>query len=999
MKHFHSAGAARILLGTSLATLAAASAWAQEGPALPPPDEAPASSRTATQSTADETSRRGEPIPGTAGSERAAGNEAEIVVTGSRIARTGFAAPTPVTVVGTERLQALGLTSVGEALNQIPGFRASANPQVVNTVQAGTVPGGAVVDLRGLGVVRTLALVDGRRFLPSTTSGTVDLSNIPQLLVDRVEVVTGGVSAQYGSDAVAGVVNLILDTRMEGLRGQANGGISQEGDGAEYQFSLAGGTPFAGGRGRFIAGAEFRKVEPIYSIYSRDWGAVESQLVTNPQPGNVVRNGVPGNGEAANIIDVGVHTGLGTPQGLIVACGAANRACGAAWTTFTDAGQPIPFVPGRYGPGVFLDVGGTGEGQNGFLEASALLYGTQRYNGFAHVEYDLTEDIMLFAEGSYAHADFDMRGLQPRNLGNVTLPTDYAFLPADLKATLIGTGPTFTFGKMFNEAYPFTHSDTDLWRGVVGLEGSVGEWTWNAYYQHGRNEISSQIENDLVTANYQRAIDATLDASGQPVCRVNIDTNPVNDDPACVPYNLIGSFQASSQAQDYVTATASARTVFTQDIAEATVQRSLFALPGGDAKAALGASYRRDEAVNTADPISAAGGFFSNAGSNISGTIEVKEAFAELVLPILEDVPGADYLEVTGAGRYTDYSTTGGTWTWKVGATWQPFDLLRLRATRSRDIRAPNTQELFAPRTNGFATILDPLSNRQTLATQILGGNPDLTNEEADTLTVGAVVSPQGEWLGGLRLSVDYYRIEIGNVISTLGAQNIANRCAAGATDICGLIVRNPDGSVNTVFNVSYNLNELFTEGLDIEASYQLPLDRLAPSLPGSLNFRVLATHVAHLTTTDVVGPIDRAGMTGFPISQVSGVPKWQLDGVVGYSDELFALNMQVRWIQSGKYDVTLVGPDDPRYEPFLSDPANVGKTINDNTVPGRVYFNLAAQYNILRGENDRNLQVFGSINNLFDRDPPLAPGANGMNPVYFDQLGRYFRAGFRFRY
>ena len=996
MKQPRHAVTMRLLLATSALTLAAVPLHAQEAAGSAPTDQAPASAKPATQAEPAATSTPGTAVPGTAGRE----NAGEIVVTGSRIARTGFAAPTPVTVVGTERLQALGLTTIGEALNQIPGFRASANPQVFNSVQPGTVPGGAVVDLRGLGTVRTLVLVDGRRFVPSTTAGTVDLSNIPQLLVDRVEVVTGGVSAQYGSDAVAGVANLILNTKLTGIRGQVNAGISQEGDGEEYQATLGGGLRFADDRGRLILGGEYRKVVPIYSIYSRDWGAVESQLVTNPRPGTVVRNGVAGNGDAANIIAVDVHTGTGTPQGLIVACGALNRTCSAASTTFTDAGAPTPFIPGKYGPGVFLDVGGTGDGQNGFLQASPLLYGSQRYNGFGHIEYDLSDSFTVFAESSYAHVDFDMRGLQPRNLGSVTLPTDYAFLPAALKATLIPTGATFTFGKMFNEAYPFTHSNTDLARGVVGAKGAIGGgWTWNVYYQHGRNKVATRIDNDLITANYLKAIDATQNAAGQPVCRVNIDLVTTNDDPACVAYNLIGSSTRSDAAQAYITGVATAQTVFNQDVAEATVQGGLFTLPGGDVKAALGASYRRDKAVNTADARSAAGGFFSNAGSNIRGRIAVKEAFGELVVPLLKDVSLADYLEVTGAARYTDYSTTGGTWTWKVGATYQPFSLLRFRATRSRDIRAPNTQELFAPRTNGFATILDPLSNQQTLATQISGGNPNLTNEKANTFTAGAVLSPRGAWLGGLRLSVDYYRIKIGNVISTLGAQNIANRCAAGATDICTLITRNANGSVNTVFNISYNLNQLFTEGVDIEASYMLPLNRLAAMMPGNLNFRVLATHVAHLRTTDAIGPIDRAGMTGFPISQASGVPKWQMDGVIGYSDQRFSLNLQARWIQKGKYDVTLVGPDDPRYTSFLGDAANVGKTINDNTVPGRVYFNLAAQYNIVRGDDGRNVQVFGSINNLFDRDPPLAPGGNGMNPVYFDQLGRYFRGGVRFRF
>lgn len=925
----------------------------------------------------------------------------EVVVTGSRIVRSGFTAPTPVTVVGAERLEKLGITNVGDALATLPAFRNTSGPQTSNISPANA--GFRIADLRGLGTPRTLVLVDGRRFVPSTQQGTVDLNLIPSLLLERAEVVTGGASAQYGSDAVAGVVNLILNKRLTGVIGQVQYGQSQQNDNRTYQASLAGGTDFAGGRGHIIIGGEAERDDGVGDCYTRDWCAQEYQDVTN-------NGGTPGF-PAHNIV-AQTHNVTAVPGGIITSGPLAGQ-------VFNPDGSTRPFQYGtRLAGNTTFMIGG--EGNNGFIGAPLLVVPVQRYTAYTHADYDLTSNIKAFFEGSYGHVKVTGRGAQTRDTGNIAIKGDNAFLPAATRNALVAAGVTltpnvtaFNLGRMGDDlGYTANLTTTDVYRVVFGLDGKLFDnWTWNLSYQYGHDKYYQQAANDRITANFNRAVDAVVNpATGAIVCRDTLSTVAATAAAAqgCQPLNLFGANRYSTAAQAYVYGTAWINSTYQQHVVDGSIQGDLFRTWAGPVSASAGFEYRASKIDSVADPISAppaAGGGFAPGGFYVfnaqptSGEINVTEGFLETVVPLAKDMPLAKNLEFNGAVRRTHYNTTGDVTTWKIGGTYEPFDWLRFRGTKSRDIRAPNYNELYGPLLTGFATV-----NGQ-LATQITGGNTALQNEIADTITGGVVFRPQVSWLEGFRASVDVYSIKVAGAIGTLGGQTIADRCrtallaGAGAGGAyCSLITyttaptATSAGVVGTVRNVNLNLNQFKTSGVDIEADYILPLSKF--SAPGSLTFRVLATYVHDYTTTDSAGvSIDRAGQTGqLASSGGPGVPKWQVNGTVTYDNGPLSLTMQSRFISKGVIDATFIGPDQPGYN------INSPFSANINTVPSRIYFDLNAQYN-LPDWAGRKVQVFGGVTNLFDKDPPVSPSNQGTsNLVMFDGIGRAFKIGFRLR-
>ncbi|MET0291359.1 MAG: TonB-dependent receptor, partial [Steroidobacteraceae bacterium] len=392
-----------------------------------------------------------------------------------------------------------------------------------------------------------------------------------------------------------------------------------------------------------------------------------------------------------------------------------------------------------------------------------------------------------------------------------------------------------------------------------------------------------------------------------------------------------------------------------------------------------------------ADALSAANSFWSFNGKAINGKIEVKEGYVETVAPLLKDVAFANLLELNGAVRRTSYdrsSPTGSSssvdvTTWKLGTVWEPVDAFRLRATKSRDIRAPNIQELFGPVQAGRTTIIDPVNaGAQIQIDSFTGANPALNPEKADTWTAGVVFSPQSGWSQGFKFSADYFDITVEGAIATLGAQTVVQRCAAGATEFCPFVTRGAGNVLVQVRDLLQNVNQQKTRGIDFESSYQL-----ASGL-GIWDFRVLATHYLELSTRDTVGVTDRAGQTGYRAGTSTGVPDWTLDGSVGWRLDRLSLNAHARYISSGKLDALLVGPEDPGYSITLA------SSVSSNRVAARTYFDLGGAFAIREG-----LEAFGVINNVFDKDPPLAPSAQGgTNQVYFDPVGRYFKAGVRLK-
>jgi outer membrane receptor protein involved in Fe transport len=895
----------------------------------------------------------------------------DIIVTGSRIARTGFTAPTPVTVIGAERIETLAATNVGDVLNQVPAFRATSSPSTAGvSIGAG---GARTVDLRGLGAPRTLVLVDGRRFVQSTAEGTVDTNLIPSILIDRIEVVTGGASAAYGSDAVAGVVNFILNKKLDGLRGSIQQGISERGDDRETLVSLAGGTSFAGGNGHIVVGGEYNDAKGVGGCTTRSFCAGEWQVLSNTTPGV--------NGYPAFYLTNDVHTGLLTQGGLI-------NAGPLRGTQFLADGTPAPF---QYGilPGLFMG-GGSGHGENPFRTAGVIKVPVERYNIYSRAQYEFGSTT-AYVEGSYGRVRVITPGSQIRDTG-IIIQRNNPYLPDSIRNQL-PLGGSVKIGRAGDDlGFAIGDTKVETYRAVAGLEGKFGgNWSWDAYYQYGRTDFDQTVTNNRINANFTRAVDAVTDpVTGNIVCASTISPNPAVRAAAagCQPLNIIGQNRFSPEAKAYAYGTSQQNTRLTQHVAAANVRGDLVDLWAGPLSVAAGVEYRRDQISGTSDPISQANGFYvTNAVAFSPPAVEVKEGYVEAVLPLLRDVGFARSLELNGAVRRTHYSTSGSVTTWKGGVVYEPIEAVRFRATRSRDIRAPNVNELFLPLTTSFSSVLDRQTGQNPLVPILRGGNPGLRPEIADTTTVGIVLSPRG-FLNGLRLAVDYYDIKIDNAIGTIGAQTIANRCFEGATEFCSLIERNPDNSLLRITDRFLNVNQLKTRGVDFELDY-----RMALSDKDTLTLRALATYVADLITVDSLRATDRAGMTGIPVSGIPGIPDWTVDTTLTYDHEPFSITLQGRYITAGKYDATLIGPDDPNYDIFSP------LSINDNTVPSYLLFNLSGRVNVIN-EGGRQLQFFGAINNLFDRTPPLAPGSTGYtNAILFDQVGRTFRVGARFKY
>lgn len=904
----------------------------------------------------------------------------DIVITGSRLGG-GFSAPTPLTVVGAAELQRQGAPNVADVLNQLPAFRAQTTPATssINISNAGA----QLADLRGLGANRSLVLVNGRRFVAGTVSGTnpyspagaVDLNMIPSSLIDRVEVVTGGTSAVYGSDAVAGVVNLILNDDLDGIKGSISNGISERGDGQEYAFTLAGGTGFAGGRGHIVIGGEYVNSKGIGECRTRPACGEQYSPVSNPTPQT--------NGLARSILLPNTRTANASFGGLITSGPLRGTEFRSDGTTFQhDYGT-------YYGSGLFQS-GGSADPANPFLINFPLVAPVQRYSTMAELRYDFSDSVTGYVDASYGHSSGQTIASQVRDSGTITIRRDNAFLPASVGASMDAAGITsFTFGRIGQDIGPSTGS---VWRSTsrvaTGIKGKIGDnWAFDTYYQYGHTDYHQRAYLVRINDNYTRAIDAVRAPNGTIVCRSTLTdpTNPLVQ--GCQPLNLFGQNNFSQAAIDYSFGTASQDTQLTQHVASATLRGDLLQLPAGAVSVAAGAEYRVEEASGTSDPISTALRFNTNPGAAISGPpINVKEAFFELGVPVLRDVPFARSLDLNGAVRGTDYSTTGGVVTWKVGGTWEPAEFVRFRVNRSRDIRAPNFFELYSPQSRGNQFLTDPkFGNASQLTAIITGGNPGLKNEVADTFTAGVILSP----FRNFKISVDYYEISLDGAISTMGGQTIVDRCQSGATEFCSLIDRDPTtNQITIVRNINLNVSNITTRGIDFEVSY------LTDLAGGQLSLRGLATYVKDLTTGDSFGSVNRAGQNGVPPSTQPGLPSWTVNTTVGWASGPFAAQLQGRYISSGIYNALQIGPGQDGYSPTLPN------SISDNFVDDRFYVNLSSQMDVVR-DGRRAVQFFGTVSNLFDTQPPAdlpSSFANG-NPILYDVVGRAYRVGVRFSY
>lgn len=884
------------------------------------------------------------------------GKSEDIVVTASRITRSGFTAPTPTTMLDADNVALQGASTLTEAVNQIPSFLPNTTPATAGNSTA--TAGANFLNLRGIGAPRTLVLVNGRRFVPSATqaaiAGTVDVNLIPQALIDRVEVVTGGASAAWGSDAVAGVVNFILDRDQKGLEVGLQAGISSRGDNAETQVSARWGTDLADGRGHFVISGEYFDSRGILNQQDRKWGAEGWQVFVNPLY-------TPTNGEPARILSADVHQSNRTEGGLILTAGPLR------YLQFGPGGTVSPFATGSYLGSTYM-VGGDGINQGKYI---SLVTPHRRRSLYAMFDYDIADNVRLSLEGSYARSTSNNETTASFSLAPYTITQQNAFLPDAVRSTMLTNGITqFQMGRINTDfGYITTDLDAKVYRAVASLDGNFGDtWRWSAYYTYGETRRLDRSLGNVVNARLAAAIDSIADpVTGQPVCR-NLATNP-----GCVPINLFGYGSPSAAAIDYVTEDQVVASKIRQHAAALDFSGEPFSTWAGAVSLAFGIEYRRESVSSVADAISLANGFMIGNPKSLAGHYDVKEAYAEAVVPLLRDVPFARLLELNGAVRYTDYSTGASVTTWKLGGTYVPMDGLKLRGTLSRDIRAANLTEMFSISGLSFANVRDPRDGSSPFISSLSAGNPGLAPEKADTWTAGVVLEPV--MLPGLRLSVDYYDIDISGAIGTLTTQNIIDRCfIGGAAQLCDLIELNPDTSIRHVNNFFVNIQTVQTRGVDAELAYRTALGS------DSLSVRLLGTYVADLVTGDGVTSVDRAGQ-----AQGTGVPHWTGLANIVYATGPLSLGVSGRYVGGGAFDVTF-GPGD----------------INDNSISGRFYINLSAQYDIGRGDG-WTMELYGAVKNLLDKDPPIvgstfqAPFAT--NGALYDMVGRYFTVGARVRF
>lgn len=955
-------------------------------------------------------------VAGPAGAQDASSNASappspveEVTVTGSRLRDTGMNTPTPVTVVTSEQLDLVAPGNVVEAFKQLPQFLGNVDATQNNGI--GTDAGQSILNMRNLGENRTLVLLDGRRIVPATYNGTVDINVLPQSLLKRTEVVTGGASAAYGTDAVAGVVNFILDTQYKGLKGRVQGGITTYGDGANKEGELTFGTGI-GEKAHLVASIDYYENNPIESVrpWMQSWGAVN-----NPSY-------APGNGQPQYVVEPHVGSSIYTPGGLILAA-PGTPAYPLNNLQFLPDGSAVPF---KLGYGTQTGVQGMSGGDaydfrttgalNGGLES-----GVTRWNAFSHLSVNFTDDVEGWVEALTGYNDVKSRGFPSVMFGQgayeATIYSGNPYLPASIQAIMTKDNiPSFRFSR-FSTPADITVDTLDQSNSMVEFAGGVkavlpGDWHFNSYFEHGRNE------NDLADENYPRtdrlflAMDAVTDpTTGAITCRVNL----VQPGYGCVPIDLLGAGRASPQAIAYVTAgTKTAYLTNTQDAFEATVDGKLlqdFWKPGPIATA-FGIDYRHNTlSQNVIDPtnptnnpsyvavpknnpalgIQGIPGAFAGVNSgvqfsiqaNFAGVIDVKEAFGEVQIPLLKDVPFAKDLSVNLAGRWATYTGSGSIWSYKYGLDWQSLDWLRFRGTFSRDVRAADMSERFNAAGAG-ATVMDPFQNgKQTVFSEIVGGNPSVKPEKADTYSVGIVVQPT--FARGLSMSVDWYSINVKDAIARLGAQNIVNQCFAGATQLCAQITRDPvTGDIVGMKDVFLNINAEKIVGTDLEADYQTSI-----GAGRSLTFRLLGGYLDEFALSNLGAPTQQeAGTTGnLPL------PRVQLNLGVNYAQGPYSVFINERFISSG------------RREWNDNEPGPLGGvTINDDHIASALYTDLNLAYT-LSGPSSSEWQVYLNVANALNRAPPRVPifsgfgGTTDTNRALFDVLGRRFVLGVKFSF
>ena len=949
----------------------------------------------------------------------------EIVVTGSRIPQANLVTTSPVTQVTGEDIDIAGVTRVEDLVNQLPQAFAAQNSTVSNGAS-----GTATVSLRNLGSSRTLVLIDGRRMgYGSPNDDAADLNQIPEQLVERVEVLTGGASAVYGSDAVAGVVNFIMKNNFEGLQIDAQYGFYQHHndydgvgnlrnviagraatnpaqfrlpdddvvDGESRSINLTMGVSSPDGRGNLMAYAGYRNNNPVIGA-DRDYSSCA----------------------------------LGGEAGGSFTCGGSSTAFPGRFISLeNDADLTVAGAAGA-GNGTFEPFSAA-TGQYNFGPLNYYQRPDERYTLGAFGRYQINDKAEAFAQLMFSDYQ-SVAQIAPSGafLGPIiTLNCDNPLLSAQQQTAIGCAGPGDTVDTLIGRRNAEGGGRQDSinytsYRGVVGVRGEITEgWNYDVAAQYSRVRLARTYLNDFSNTRLGRALDV-VDVGGVPTCQSVVD----GTDATCVPYDIFSPGGVTQEALDYLQIPLIQTGETTQQVITAAVTGDTgwaFSTAERNVQVAFGAEYRRDALASTTDNAFATGDGAGQGGPTIGfeGATDVSEVFGEIQIPLADNQSWAYSASIDAAYRRSEYQSFGAD-TYKVGLDYAPVEDIRFRASYSRAVRAPNVIELFtAQGFNLFDMDFDPCSAAGRAANNagpvpaacigtnpwqvtaaesngnlldspagqynfLQGGNPDLEPESADTYTLGFVLTPS--FLPGFNLSVDYYSIEVENLIGAIGALNTLDACyTANNATACSLIVRDgPTGALwlndGNVIDTNVNIGGLSTSGIDFNANYNMDLEDFGVVGYGGLQFSFVGTLLQELETDTGLG-FDNSvyDCTGFYANQC-GVPnpEWRHRARVTWATP-WDLNISGTWRYYGEAEIAVLGPDGS----LNNSAPRLDKVLDDQN-----YFDLAGTWQVMD-----TVTLRAGVNNVFDSDPPLSysvgtTGNNNTYPQLYDSLGRYFFFG-----
>lgn len=892
-----------------------------------------------------------------------------IEVTGSRIKRTEIEATSPIITISEAQIEITGANNVATFINELPSAGVPGTTDTASNFRTSTT-GLSTVDLRNLGSNRTLILVNGRRHIGgSAGSGTVDVSMIPIDLVKRVEVVTGGASAVYGSEAIAGVINFIMKDEFEGIELNSRLGDSSDGGGEEKDLSVTLGGNFDDDKGNAVVYVGYSDKKVLRSS-DREISAHDAVNSTFGPKGNFF---VPGQG----IVTQDETTGL--------------------WDK--------PFVAA----------------EDGFDRNAVRLIRvpTERVQLNANIKYDLNEHFNFFSESAYNQLTSSSQ-LEPTIVGrfisvgnsipNITIPIDNHFVPTELRNAVLAGDPDatdFDMYRRFVELGPRSSEvDRKVFRTAFGVEGAINDnWDYNTYYQYGSFSQSQTNGGVFNTLNFYNALQTELDTDGNVQC-----ADSFARDLGCVPVDVFGAGAVSGDALNWVSVDSQLTSTMEQQVFGASVTGVAFELPAGELGVAFGYEWRSEESKFNSDALAQSGLTSGNTTPNTVGEYDVSEYFVEVNVPLLSDLPFAQYVGLEMAYRYSDYSTIGSASTYKVALDWSPFDDLKIRGGVSTAVRAPNIGELFDPGSETFRSFVDPCAlggkggtsssgevyQAQSAAVQancaqipgtatldpfginirsaggLSAGNPDLKEETSTAETVGFVYAPSQ--VEGLSFTVDYYKINIEDAINAFSAQTTVDQCVRQPdypnNPFCELITRDPTtGLVDRIDALAINVADYEVSGIDFTADYRFELPA------GDLNLGLIGTYSLSNDFVPFTGGevVDSQGEIG--------APDLKANFNIVYSLEDIKLAWTVRYIDS-------VNVENDSIDAF-------------GTIPTYVYHNMQARYHLTD-----NLEFYAGANNVFDKKPPFLgqgvpgdiTGTNTAADVY-DVYGRYYYGGIKVKF